>query len=289
MLVILLSLVAGICYTLSGILALFGMKESNPATVTLASMLVNTVFLWPITLVFSPIILDNRAVLLFALSAAFAPVTGRLLNYKSLEKVGVATTTSIQGIQPIFVTILATIFLAEHFPAIVYLAIAITVMGVTIVGRSLSKTNRQKDLTKWALLFPFSSTFCYSTSNILRKVGLQVQGLPLLAASFTVSFSTIYLFLSLLVTRQTRQIVITRSSSLYSVLSGIVNSLAWISSFQALQMGAVSIVGTILGLQPIIGIVLSYLFLRKTEIITLSKIAGAILVVFGVTLISILS
>ena len=85
------------------------------------------------------------------------------------------------------------------------------------------------------------------------------------------------------------ELKLSRSSLFFFVLSGLVNSLAWISSFQALNIGEASIVSTILGMQPLMAIALSYILLRKTEVITFRKVVGASLVVFGVVLISILN
>lgn len=286
MIVEILSLLAATCYTLSGILVVFGMKNANPTTATFISMLVNLAVLWPIALVFSPLIFDKQAILLYAISAAFAPIAGRLLNYLSLERVGVSTTTSILGLQPIFVSVLAAIFLSERFEAIVYIAIIITVTGVIITGRSHSRNN--KTFNKEDLILPLSASFCYSSSNITRKEGLKIVNVPFLAAAVTSSFSALYLFLYLLLTRRTQLIKVVRSSWTFFIFSGLVNSFAWISSFQALNIGEASIVSTILGTQPIIAIILSSIFLKKTEAITMSKILGASLVVLGVALISIL-
>ncbi|UCH36865.1 MAG: DMT family transporter [Candidatus Bathyarchaeota archaeon] len=288
MIVEFLSLIAAFCYTLSGLLAVFGMKNSNPTTATLISMTANVLILWPITFLYSAIVFDNSALLLYALSAAFAPVTGRLLNYAGMERVGVSTSTSILGLQPIMVAILASVFFSERLPLVIYLAIVITVIGVVIIGRSHSSPSDNKPFRLWELILPFSATFCYSSSNIVRKEGLKIQNLPLLAASATCSFSLLYLGATLLVTNKRKEIVTTRSSTTLFALSGLVNSLAWITSFQALNIGEASIVSTVLGIQPLIAIVLSYVFLKKTEIITIQKAIGALLIVLGVFAITIL-
>lgn len=288
MIIELLSLIAAFCYTLSGIIAVYGMKSSNSTTATLVSMLTNLAIIWPLALAFSPIVFDSRAILLYAISAAFAPVSGRLLNFLSIERVGVSTTTSIISLEPIIVTILASVFLAEHFSVIVYAAIMVTVLGVVIIGRSSSTKSEKTNFNKWSLVLPFSTAFCYSSSDILKKEGLKILELPFLAAAVTCTFSTIYLFLSLLLTRRIRVIVKNRNSSKFFILSGLVNSVAWISSFEALNIGDASIVSTLLGAQPLIAIVLCFVLLRKTEVINLGKIIGALLVVSGVALISIL-
>ena len=283
-----LSLIAAFCYTLSGILALLGMKKSNPNTATFVSMVANMAFLWPIALLFSPVTFSNRAILLYAVSAAFAPLAGRMLNYISLERMGVSTTTSISGLQPIMVAVLASVFVGEKLPATIYAAIAITTIGITVIGRSSSAPNSAKAFKKWELIIPLSSTFGYSSSNVLRKEGLKEQNLPLIASVVTCSFSALYMFGLLVFTRRLRQMMVTRSSLLFFFLSGLVNSFAWITSFQALSIGEASIVSTILGTQPLLAIVLSHFLLRRTEKITKGKIAGASLVAFGVAVITIL-
>jgi drug/metabolite transporter (DMT)-like permease len=130
MIVELLSLSAAFCYTLSGLLAVFGMKNSNPTTATLISMTVNVLILWPLPLLYSTIVLDRSALL--------------LLNYASMERVGVSTSTSILGLQPIMVAVLASTFLSERLSVVIYLAIVITVFGVIIIGRSHSSANNNK-------------------------------------------------------------------------------------------------------------------------------------------------
>ncbi len=286
MIVEVLSLVAAFCYTLSGILALFGMKDSNPNTATFVSMLANMVFLWPIALLFSPLAFSGRAVLLYAVSALFAPLTGRLLNYLSMERMGVSTTTSISGLQPVMVAVLASVFVGEELPATIYAAIFMTTIGIVIIGGGRAVPSSVRVFSKWELAIPLSSTLGYSSSNVVRKEGLKEQNLPLIASAVTCSFSTLYMFMLLVFTRRLRQIMFTRSSLFYFFLSGLVNSFAWITSFQALSVGEASVVSTILGIQPLLAIVLSYLLLRKTETITKGKIAGALLVVLGVAVIT---
>ncbi len=288
MLVEIFSLMAALGYTLSGILAMFGMKNANPNSATFISMLANMLFLWPIALLFSPLTISQEVLVLYIISAAFSPLAGRLLNYVALEKMGVSTTTSILGLQPVIVAGLATVLIGERLPATIYVAITVTVAGVVIIGRERRTPGGAKPYEKRELVFPLAAALSYSGSNITIKQGLKIQNLPFLASAVTSTLSAAYMLALLAVTRRLRQIRVTRSTLLIFILSGFVNSLAWIANFEALSIGEASIVSTILGAQPLIAIVLGYLLLRKTEAITKGKVAGALLVVAGVATISIL-
>ena len=150
MIVELLSLLASICFTVSSVLAASALRCCNTSTTTLISMVTNLLILWPITIMLNPLAFSPQILAIFAVSAAFAPFGGRFLNFLSIEKVGVSVYTSISGLQPLIVTGLAAIFLAEKLSAIVYAGIVITVLGAVIVGReknpSKNRTYRKRDL-----------------------------------------------------------------------------------------------------------------------------------------------
>jgi len=71
-------------------------------------------------MILNPLTTSPEILAIFALSAAFAPFGGRFLNFLSISKVGVSVYTSIAGLQPLIVTGLAAVFLAEQFSLIVY-------------------------------------------------------------------------------------------------------------------------------------------------------------------------
>ena len=250
-------------------------------------MVTNLLILWPITIVLNPLAFSPQILAIFAVSAAFAPFGGRFLNFLSIEKVGVSVYTSISGLQPLIVTGLAAIFLAEKLSAIVYAGIVITVLGAVIVGReknpSKNRTYRKRDL-----VYPIAATACYAVSNILRKEGLKIQSEPFLAAALTSSFATLYMSSSLVITNKIRETKAQSAGLVYSIASGVATSLAWVFSYQALDMGNASVVSTILATQPIIAVGLCYLFMRETEPMTRNKVIGAIVVVLGVVMISLI-
>ena len=93
---------------------------------------------------------------------------------------------------------------------------------------------------------------------------------------------------SLVITNKIRETKAQSAGLVYSIASGVATSLAWVFSYQALDMGNASVVSTILATQPIIAVGLCYLFMRETEPMTRNKVIGAIVVVLGVAMISLI-
>ena len=287
MIIELMSFAAAICFSLSSVLAASALRYHSPSLTTLISMVTNLLILWPLTMFLNPLTTSPEILAIFALSAAFAPFGGRFLNFLSISKVGVSVYTSIAGLQPLIVTGLAAVFLAEQFSPIVYAGIVITVVGVIIVGKErnplLNKSYSRKDL-----IYPVAAVICYAISNVLRKEGLRIQSEPFLAAALTSSFATLYMSTSLIFTNKIKKAKASSRGFVYSIASGLATSFAWTFSYQALDMGNASIVSTFMATQPIIALGLCYLFMKETEPITWNKVVGAIVVVLGVSIVSLL-
>lgn len=78
-----------------------------------------------------------------------------------------------------------------------------------------------------------------------------------------------------------------RRKSVYLLLaSGVAAGLGILASFFALSMAPVVIVSPLQGTSPLFALLLSHLFLDKLERITFRVVAGTLLVIVGVTLIT---
>ena len=71
------------------------------------------------------------------------------------------------------------------------------------------------------------------------------------------------------------------------LLTGVLAGLGVLSVFGALESGDVSVVGPIIMAQPLIVVILSALFLRDIERLTWKIVAGSVLTVLGIILITI--
>ena len=71
---------------------------------------------------------------------------------------------------------------------------------------------------------------------------------------------------------------------LFLCAAGVFLTAGWLTLFYALSLGDAIIVAPLSNLHPVIVVVLSYLFLKDIEKITLKMIAGILVVLIGVLL-----
>ena len=113
MIVELLSLFTAVCYGASSVLARKGMRDSNPVTGVILGSLVQVILLSVLVIADPPEAFNWTAVGLFVASGIFASTLGRLLNFTSIERLGVPLSASIIGSNPLFSTLFAAVFLGE--------------------------------------------------------------------------------------------------------------------------------------------------------------------------------
>jgi uncharacterized membrane protein len=290
MIIELLAFVAAFCYTLSGVFAAKGMKNSNPISATIVSMIMNNVLLWPFAYTNTFLKFDTSAIIFFAFSSLLAPTAGRMLNFLAIEKVGVSVSGPILGSQPLFVVLLAVFFLNEKLLPLAYVGIVMTVVGIVIITLSRGKDGGSTGVfQRRSVVFPLLAALCFASSGVFRKMGLNIQNDPILAAAETSFFGLLFFLILLLGAGKIKQISVNKRSAFFFILAGLSTSIAWVFNFQALSLGAVSIVTAILSTQPLISLLLSYLFLRKVEQVTFQKMLGAALVVLGISLVTMIS
>ncbi|MDH5200418.1 MAG: EamA family transporter, partial [Candidatus Bathyarchaeota archaeon] len=81
---------------------------------------------------------------------------------------------------------------------------------------------------------------------------------------------------------------LSRNSGKYFLASGVVVSLGWVSMFEALSAGGVSVVSALIGANPLFSFALSLLLLRDTEVFSWRIAAGCLAIVAGVAVVTLL-
>jgi len=101
------------------------------------------------------------------------------------------------------------------------------------------------------------------------------------AASSLVSFVAY-----LAATRRVGDVSLSGNSLKYFGVSGVVVTLGWLSMFNALAAGKVSVVATLIGTNPLFSLVLSWLMLRDSDRISWRVAAGCLAIVAGAALVT---
>ena len=275
-----LALITAVTNALGSILAAKGMKGTSPLGAAFYSVLTQAIIL---TLTLLPR-LSNRdllAVAYFMLAGVLALGLGRLLNFVAMRNMGVAKTSAVIGSSPVLTTFLSILFLAEPLVASTLLGASTVTAGIVLISGATGFKMEKP------IILGLLSTFSYSLSNIFSKAGLQIQPDPFLSAQTNAVAGLLFFITYLGITRQRTALKVGKNGLICFIATGALSSIGWLTLMNALEIGLVSIVTTIVYSYPLFTIVLGRLFLRE-ERLDKRTIAGSTLIVAGVTIVTLL-
>ena len=270
---------AAFLFAVSHIVIRRGLVTSNAATGTIVSIIISAALLWVVTPIFIPLSsFRTPAIWYFIAGGIFAPGVGRFMTFKSIERVGVARAVPITNTAPMFSSILAVLVVGESWPLQNILGTSLVILGVVILSRTKTEKSQWRKLD---LVYPVLAAIAFAVSSNLRKLGLLIASLPLMAA--TVSATTALVFTVIFQQAQGgwRTFALSRRSFGWFVATGVAHTTAMLSSFYALSFGKIVIVDPLISASPVLTLFLSTLFLKDLESITPRVVMGAICTVIG--------
>ncbi len=256
-----------------------GLVTSNAATGTIVSIIISAVLLWVVTPFFIPLSsFRTPAVWYFIVGGIFAPAIGRYMTFKAIERVGVARAVPITASSPMFSSILAVFVVGEHWPLQNILGTSLVILGIVILSRTRTEKSQFRKID---LIYPALAAFCFGLSSNLRKLGLLVANLPLMAAVVSATTALLLTMGMLQAQGGWRTFVLSRQSFGWFVAAGVAHTTAMLSVFYALSFGKIVIVDPLINASPVFTLFLSTLFLKDLESITPRVIMGAFCTVVG--------
>jgi DME family drug/metabolite transporter len=277
------ALQAALCFSIAHILIRRGLVESNAMTGSFISLSMSAILLWlAVPFFVSVSALWNPAALIFVLAGIFAPGIGRTLSYVGIEKIGVARSVPIANSSPIFASIFAVVFLAETWVLQNVIGTLLVIGGVIVL--SMAKPTKG-EWRKIDVIYPLIGALAFGASTTLRKAGLGLINIPLLAAAVTAGSAAIFSFALLQVQGGKKALKLTSRSAAWLFPAAVFNTAAMLSVFFALSHGKVVIVEPLVSSNPVTTLLLTSIFLRDVESLTLRVILGAALTVAGTILV----
>ncbi len=278
----LVALSPAIFFSLSSIMTRKGLDGSTPHTGSLVVLISQVVFFSAALVVvdFSRISLSVYWIAFLAAGLS-SPALSLLFLYRSIQRIGVAPTSSISNTHAIFGALWAFMFLGERPPAVVWIGILLVVIGVywmTSGGGPLARGR--------ALLLPFASAAFFGLAHTFRKMGLEGME-SVVFGGFLQSVSAIALGpLFLKASTGWSPFVFNRTSLINFIWAGLAMAAAQLTLMAALSLGEVSRVTPLVATVPLFTLALAPLILGRRERITPRIVFGAIVTVVGVVLVT---
>ena len=146
---IIISLIASIGFGTSSVFAKISMLKMKSGTTTLISLVTSTVVTLFASIIFTdPIEYTKLNIEIWLLLFWIAILTyffGRLLNYTSVQYIGVSKATPIIGTTPLFASITAIIFMDEKITIPILIGTILIVLGLLLITREKPDVIKSKN------------------------------------------------------------------------------------------------------------------------------------------------
>jgi uncharacterized membrane protein len=228
------------------------------------------------------------AVLFFVAGGILGVFLARLLLYVGIDRVGAAIASPLSEIKPLFSGLAAILILGEKFTYPIALGMFSIIIGSITISSEQSGGKIDKKWKRKDLIYPVLAGACWGLAHFSRKIGLNVIPNPIVGV--TLQNATVLVFFPLLtLNRRTRLVLNNKNAwSIFSIV-GLFTFFAHICLFYALKLGDLVIVTPLASVSPFFVLVFAGIFMKKLERVTLKIVIGAVFIVGGTALLSLLS
>lgn len=294
-----LGLLAALCFSGANVASKKGVQDTSPLGGLFISLPTGLVAMLPAVWITHDGPPTHRALLLFAVAGLCAPGIGRLAGFSGLRRLDTSVHVPVQSsVHPLLAVTGGVVLFGERVGALRLMGIAGVVIGVWILCRNgaeaanvaggtapsrgaASPVKPRRRQLGLALLFPTAAGLAFGSADLIRHAAMAEFRAPALGTAVSILSAlvswTVLIGLSPALRAQLRY----GRGSWWFVAHGFLTSSAILSAFSALSLGDVSLVSPLIASQPFIIIVMSHLFLREVETVTLNAVLGACFVVLG--------
>lgn len=274
---------AALCFSITHIFVRRGLVHSNALTGSLISLGTSAAIFWLWVFLFIPLSkLWTPAIGYFIAGGFFAPALGQTLGYIGMERIGVARSTPIVNTSPIFSSLFAVIFLDEVWGLQNIVGTSFVILGVIVL--SLSKP-AEGEWNRKDVIFPALGALAFGISTTLRKSGLTIVQVPVLAAAVTLGTAFLVVLGIIYIRGGRGALIFNRQSNGWLFGAALFNTAAILSFFSALNLGQIVRVEPLVACNPLLALIWSAIFLKQLEKLTRRVVFGALVTVLGTLLV----
>ena len=282
---------AACCWGTAAVLVRLGLRRMHSTTGTLISLVVSFLLVMALALIFNfhdLRVIPAIAFAWLALQGVLNFVVGRFFNMTGVSLAGASRATPIIAVSPLFAAVFAFLFLGERPTVLLIFGTLGIIAGVgLIVSESLQDSARSGTAGRKVLLgslFALGAAIGYGANNVVTKEVVSNYTTPLVAASMSLLFGTIYLFPMAL--RSLPELKRVPGIDIrFVALSGVVQGVGVTAMFFALSKAPVVVAAPIGSMNPLVALTLAHLFLKRLERVTARIVVGTLLVVGSVVLV----
>ena len=279
------AIACAISYAACNIAARFGLKHSNPVTMTLVSFTTQTLVLGSIVLLSGNIPpLSTFPAVLFVAIGFVMPII-RTLTYIGVATMGASRSVSLRSSYPLFGALFALIFLNEQLQPLVLAGTVLVVAGAVFITwqRGDSPTAGRW----WHALFPLAAAIVSGVIQPVVRYGLSFSHYPLFFTAL-VGVTSLSVNLSALPLIKNFQRPVWNPKGVKSlIVASLFENLGFLLFITAFGLAPVATVSPLIATSPMWVVFATLLIFRDLERVSLPTIVGTLLTVAGTVAITI--
>lgn len=231
------------------------------------------------------------AILAFIAGGLLTTLLGRLTLFSAIRSIGSSRAAAMKNAAPIFSILAAILFLNERLSLLSSIGILLVIIGLYFLARDQWKQNGSSKGKEAGVGFLLAglSAFLYGIGQVARKMGLLEMADPVLGAWVGSIFALLAYVITLAFKGQLKQTFTTqvRKINKFYFLAGMSIGFGLLSFFISASLIKVSYTSAIAAAEPVITVILAYLFLKKQERLERSIILSILLVFAGIVVIAV--
>lgn len=274
-----LALTASLCFAACFLTARRALQYSNPTTVTLVALIVQTVTLGPMVFFAEGLPeVSTVAVLLFVIVGVLMAMI-RVLSFTGVAKIGAARGASLRSTFPLFSVLIAITLLGETATTRVLIGTILVVSGIILI--SWQPDEPTMDVRPWHVWIPLLAAFLAGVVHPIRRYALTLSNYPIFFAWLVGIVALVALVMCLPFFGESQRLAARGKGWLPVVASGLFQTLGFLLINIALGMGPVVLVIPIVASFPMWVLAGTVILLQDVEKVNLRTVAGTCLTVAG--------
>jgi drug/metabolite transporter, DME family len=275
-----IALSSALGFSVGQILARVGLQYASPLSAVAISTAGTALWVWVTLLPFSSLdSVSYGGIYLFMVLGVLSPLSTQALLFASTLQLGMSRASPLRNTAPLFASLLSIIFLGEQWTLALALGTVLIIAGGTLLG--MRDTDQPREFKRIYLALPLIAALLGGISSPLRKFGFSLVPSVPLATCALVLGCMLVLAAYLAVTRSYGGIVLNRKTVFWFGLSGLASGIAINLNLAALHLGAVVLVAPLIASTPLFTVILSALWLRSYERVTMKIALGAAAIFLG--------
>lgn len=275
----LVALACAMSYAAANIAAKFGMKYSNPVTMTLISFTIQTVVLWAIVPLSGGIPrLSYFPAVLFVGIGFVMPVI-RTLTYIGIVTLGASRSVSLRSSYPLFGALFAFIFLNEELRPLVLAGAVLVFCGTFFI--TWQRDESFSASRWWHALFPLTAALISGLIQPVVRYGLGFAYYPIFFTALVGVTSLSVNLASLPLIKRFQRPIWNRKGLKSLIIAALLENLGFLLFITAFGLAPVATVSPLIATSPMWVLLATLVIFRDLEQVSSRTIAGTVLTVAG--------